>query len=278
MTAAAPYYSDDSVTIYHGNSVEVLAKLGATVDATVFSPPYNVEIEYADHVDAMSWADYRKLAADICTCIAAVQPHGRTWVNVTPIVPTVSIDGGDHSGRGSNPRTSLLRIWDHALAGGSHEVWDYVAWATPGRGPGCAWGSWESPAGPNMRGEWETIIAAHTGPSWSRETPANFVGTKDTIGGWIDLTTNVWRIKPQARGPETGNHPAPFPTDLAERCIRLSTWPGETVLDPFMGSGTTLVAARDLGRKAIGIDMSERYCEIAASRLAQGALDFSGAA
>lgn len=266
-----PYYSDDHVTIYHGDARDILGA-GCLTDATVFSPPYNVEIEYADHADAMSWDEYQELADAICAGVVASQPHGRTWVNVTPIVPTEAIPAGDHSGRGSNPRTSLLRIWDAALDASGHGVWDYVAWATPGRGPGCAWGSWESPAGPNMRGEWEAIIAAHTGPSWSRETPDAHKGTKDSQGNWIDLTTNVWRIQPQSRGTETGHHPAPYPVQLAERCIRLSTWPGETVLDPFMGSGTTLRAAKNLGRKSIGIDVSERYCEIAAKRLAQEVL------
>ena len=90
------------------------------------------------------------------------------------------------------------------------------------------------------------------------------------MGGWTSLVSNVWKMQPEARGP--GDHPAPYPEELAMRAIRLSTWPGETVLDPFMGSGTTLMAARALGRKAIGIELSERYCEIAASRLAQGDL------
>lgn len=271
-----PYYDDGTCVIYHGDCRELEGVL--TVDATIFSPPYNVEIEYADHDDRMSWDEYVELANDVAKVVASCQPHGRTWCNVTPIVPTVAIPAGDHSGRGSNPRTSLLRIWDQALVGNGHDVWDYVAWTTPGRGPGCAWGSWESPAGPNMRGEWETVIAAHTGPSWSRDTPDEFHGEKDRDGGWIDLTTNVWRIRPETRGPGTGNHPAPFPLELAQRCIRLSTWPDEIVLDPFMGSGTTLRAAKDLGRRAIGIELSERYCEIAANRLAQGVLDFAEAA
>ena len=269
-----PYYSDDHVTIYHGDCREVLTKLGISgprVDATVFSPPYNVDLGYDDHDDVMPWEDYCALAVSVAHGIAGVQPHGRTWCNVTPVVPAVPIPSGDHSGRGSNPRVSLLSLWDRALSS-THDVWDYVTWPTPGRGPGCSWGSWESPAGPNMRGEWEVIIAAHTGPSWSRQTPDEFKGSKDKFGGWIDLTTNVWKMRPESRGPETGHHPAPFPIDLAERCIRLSTWPGETVLDPFAGSGSTLRAAKDLGRKAVGIELSERYCEIAAQRCAQEVL------
>lgn len=268
-----PYYDDGQITIYCGDATLILHELGSRdVACTVTSPPYNVEIEYADHVDVMPWTDYNMMAVDVCRGIARVQPHGRTWVNVTPIVPTTPIAAGDHSGRSSNGRTSLMTTWDLALAAGGHETWDYVAWATPGRGPGCSWGSWESPAGPNMRGEWEVIIAAHTGTTWQRQTPAEWKGKKDKNGGWIDLTTNVWRIQPESRGPETGNHPAPFPTALATRCIRLSTWPGEIVLDPFMGSGSTLLAAKNIGRRAIGIDLSEEYCEIAARRCAQEVL------
>lgn len=281
-----PYYDDGQCVIYHGDCLDVLAdigqafsvpELGPPVAATVFSPPYNVDLGYDEHDDVMPWAEYKELAVDVCLAVSHVQPHGRTWVNVTPIVPGIPIAPGNHSGRGSNPRVSLMHIWTAALLAGRHDLWDYVAWVTPGRGPGCAWGSWESPAGPNMRGEWETIIAAHTGPSWSRETPAEHKGWKDKDGAWIDLTTNAWRIQPEPRGTETGGHPAPFPIQLAVRCIRLSTWPGETVLDPFMGSGQTLLAARSLGRNAIGIEKSERYCEIAANRLAQGVLDFGAA-
>lgn len=273
-----PYYEDESCVIYQGDCREILPQLSG-VAAVVFSPPYNVAIEYETHHDVMPWGDYEELAQAVIEGAARAMPHGRLWVNVTPVVPTEPIPPGDHSGRGSNPRTSLLRIWDEAIhRARGVEPWDYVCWPTPGRGPGCAWGSWESPAGPNMRGEWEIILTAHTGPSWSRQTPEHFHGKKDGEGGWIDLTTNVWRMQPESRGPETGNHPAPFPVTLAMRVIRLSTWPGELVVDPFMGSGSTLVAAKRLGRKAIGIDLSERYCETAADRLAQGVLDFGGAA
>jgi site-specific DNA-methyltransferase (adenine-specific) len=104
--------------------------------------------------------------------------------------------------------------------------------------------------------------------------PAGFEGWRDRVGAWPVLCSTVWRVPPARRV----GHPAPFPVEVARRCIRLSTWPGETVLDPFAGTGTTLVAARQLGRRAIGIERSERYCEMAVARLAQRSFDFEGAA
>jgi len=77
---------------------------------------------------------------------------------------------------------------------------------------------------------------------------------------------DVWYV-PQEANPD---HPAPFPLELPKRAIETTT--AETILDPFMGSGTTLRAAKDLGRKAIGIEIEERYCEIAARRLSQEVL------
>lgn len=69
-----------------------------------------------------------------------------------------------------------------------------------------------------------------------------------------------------------GLHPTEKPLYLISEWVRLFTDPGETILDPFMGSGTTLRAAKDLGRKAIGIEIDEKYCEIAARRMAQEVL------
>jgi DNA modification methylase len=76
----------------------------------------------------------------------------------------------------------------------------------------------------------------------------------------------------------TNGHPCPKPIPLASAMVESFSLLGDTVLDPFMGSGTTLVAAKSAGRKAIGIELSERYCEIAAKRLAQEVLDLGGAA
>jgi len=77
---------------------------------------------------------------------------------------------------------------------------------------------------------------------------------------------------------DTGDHPCPKPLSLLRWLVEQGSDPESLVLDPFMGSGTTLRAAKDLGRKAIGIEIEERYCEIAAKRLGQEVLDFGGTA
>jgi site-specific DNA-methyltransferase (adenine-specific) len=75
---------------------------------------------------------------------------------------------------------------------------------------------------------------------------------------------------------EDWGHPCAKPTGTARFLVTKASLPGQTVLDPFMGSGTTLRAAKDLGRKAIGIEIEERYCEMAAKRLSQGVLELFG--
>jgi len=261
-----PYYQDDTVTIYHASVMDPWPVAENSVACAVFSPPYNVGIEYDNHDDVMPWEEYERFADRVSDRLSrAVMHGGRVWCNVMPNAPDLHEDHG--------PRVNLAALWGSALAGADFSYRDTVVWWQHRQDAGCAWGSWESPSGPNQRGEWEAILVYYDG-EWTRVAPPGMESWRDSIGGWQHLCVNVWKLPTERRN----GHPAPYPVELARRCIRLSTWPGETVIDPFMGSGTTLLAARSLGRKAIGIDVSERYCEQAARRLSQTALDFGGAA
>jgi site-specific DNA-methyltransferase (adenine-specific) len=241
--------------------------------AVVTSPPYNVGLDYDNGDDALPWPDYWQLAADAAEVMArALVEGGRAWVNTAVSVPDQAGDRGPHSGSTAKRRVMLAHGWANALETAGLALVDQVAWCSP-RGAGTAWGSWCSPSAPNLRGDWESILAASSG-TWERPTPAGLDEWRDGVRGWQGLCSTVWNLRPAERH----GHPAPFPIELARRCVRLSTWPGEVVLDPFAGTGTTLLAARQLGRRAIGIERSECYCEMAVARLAQGALDFKGAA
>lgn len=264
---ATPYYADDFVTIYHGSATDA-DMLAPGVQAVVTSPPYNVGIEYDVHDDTMPWDAYRVLAGSTARALrAALVDGGRVWVNVAPVV-----QASPGEGRAAKDRVSLIALWAGELEHVGLSPADAIAWCSV-RGSGTAWGSFESPSAPNVRGDWEMVLWYFKG-RYHRTPPEGYEKWRDKVGGWPALVSNVWHLQPETRD----GHPAPFPVELASRCIRLSTWPGETVLDPFMGSGTTLVAAKALSRRAIGIEMSERYCELAARRLSQEAFDFGGVA
>ncbi len=260
-----PYYAEDGITIYHADCREV----AVAAACAVFSPPYNVGVAYDTHDDTMPWGEYRAAVVEWCAAVARALPEsGRAWCNVAPCVADQRKGtGGWHSGRSEREREPLLLRWGAALEVVGLSIYHIGAW-TSRRGSGTAWGSWQTAHAPNLRGDWEAFLVASKGP-WPREAPPDCpTGWEDALGGWAPMTTNVWTIRPERRE----EHPAPFPEAFAARAIRLSTWPGEVVYDPFCGSGTTLVAAKALGRKAVGCDVSERYCEIAAQRCAQGVL------
>jgi site-specific DNA-methyltransferase (adenine-specific) len=256
-----PYYEDERVTIFHGDFAE-LARDGAITEAAavIGSPPYNVGVDYDDSDDNLDPVDYLTDVHRWCDATADVLKlaNGRAFINVAPVV---AMANGD--------RLPLSFLWSKALDLSGMWLRDTIAWCSA-RGAGTAWGSYEQPSAPNLRGDHEHIIVAHAGADWARTPPDGMTGWKDSEGNWPKLVSNVWAIRPEHSS--ASQHPVPFPLEIPSRCIRLSTWPGETVLDPWMGSGTTLRAAVNLGRKAIGCDVSERYCEMTAERLSQGTL------
>jgi site-specific DNA-methyltransferase (adenine-specific) len=118
---------------------------------------------------------------------------------------------------------------------------------------------------------WDKV---NPGLGWRYRRQHEMVMVSHRSGGrlaWADdkrATSNIYRQSP----PRKREHPNQKPVEMPAHFIGLHTTPGQAILDPFMGAGTTLVAAKDLGRRAVGIELDERYCEIAARRLQQGVL------
>jgi DNA modification methylase len=255
-----PYYQDDYCTIYLADAREMPIQ-DESVATIITSPPYNVGIMYADYTDAVPWTQYWNDVEKWCEEIYRVlQPTGRTWINVAPVVQSEK--------NSLKQRMSLSSGWSQHLETEGLNPIDEITWLSK-RGAGTAWGSWQTCSAPNIRGDHEVILNHFKG-TYKRTRPESVDPKwRDELGEWTKLVTNVWEMAPQKRT----DHPAPFPVTLPSRCIRLSTWPGEVVLDPMMGSGATLVAAKLLGRKSIGIEISEEYCEITAKRIAQEVFD-----
>jgi site-specific DNA-methyltransferase (adenine-specific) len=270
-----PFYDDGQVTLYCADFREV--DLRGVAAAVVTSPPYNVGVGYDGHPDTMPWPEYRALAAEVAAVMArALVPGGRAWVNTAVSVPETPGPDGHRPGHTAKRRVLLGHLWATALEHAGLDLVDQVAWSSL-RGSGTAWGSWQSPAAPNLRGDYEVLtVACREG--WERTPPPGAERWRDRVGGWPALCSTVWPVATISGHQRASGHPAPMPVEVARRAIRLSTWPGEVVLDLFAGSGTTLLAARQLGRQAVGIERSPAYCALATERLSQTALDFGGAA
>lgn len=258
-----PYYEDDAVTIYHGDCRDVLPKIKG-VALTFTSPPYNTLGSRIPHNPGGMWS---KRGGGL-GFVEAVKNDG---------YPD-DMDEDEYQAQ----QIAVVELIYEATAPGGSLFYNHK----------CRWRDgvilhpvlWMRPPSWTLRQEviWNrarsmTLNARMFAPSDERilwfEKPGGRRPWNQPSGSAL---LSVWSISHES-GPQKA-HPVSFPVDLPAIAIAAASEPGCTVLDPYAGSGTTLLAAKGLGRRAVGIEREERYCEIAAQRCSQGVLDFGGAA
>ncbi len=235
----------------------------SSVALVVTSPPYFAGKEYEEalgegHVPA-SYLEYLMMLRDVfAECVRTLEPGGRIAVNVANLgrKPYRSLSA-DVIGILQDDLGLLLRgevIWLKARGASSS----------------CAWGSYQSPANPVLRDVTERVIIASKG-RFDRVTRAETKqndrrsGISVTKDEFMEATTDVWEI-PSESARQVG-HPAPFPVELPLRLIELYTYRDDLVLDPFIGSGTTAIAADRVGRRYVGYDTDPEYVRLAEERI-----------
>jgi site-specific DNA-methyltransferase (adenine-specific) len=124
-----------------------------------------------------------------------------------------------------------------------------------------AWGSWLSASAPYVIAPVEMIVIFYK-QRWKKITRGISDITRDEFLEW---TNGVWNFMGESK--RKVGHPSPFPVQLPRRCIKLFSYTGDTILDPFLGSGSTLVACLQTERKGVGIEIDPNYCELAKQRL-----------
>ena len=236
--------------IFCGSSVDMYHVADASVGLVITSPPYNVAMDYDAHSDDLPLDDYLSLLRRVFTeCQRVLVDGGRLCINV--------------ANTGRKPYIPLTMhvtrlVLDLGFLHRGEIIWDKGA-----SGLSTAWGSWKSPANPTLRDRHEYVLV-FSKSTYQRSEPEGLI---TPINDWATLTQSIWQLRP-ASASQTG-HPAPFPTELPRRLILLYSYVDDVVLDPFIGSGTTAVAAKRTGRQYIGYDISAPYVQLAESRLQQ---------
>lgn len=248
----------------HGDATRMTDVPSRSVALIVTSPPYGVGKDYEE---GLGWDDLMKLLDfTLHEAYRVLEEGGRIAINT--------------SGVGRSPFMPLpaavqMLLHEHGFSLRGEIVWlktNHVS-------DGCAWGSWRSPHNPVMRSNQERIAIASKGsmarvPGQRERAELGMPHEADiTADEFVAATREVWPMRPDFA--TSVGHPAPFPIELPRRLIKLFTYRGDVVLDPFMGSGTTLLAAWETGRRGIGYDITPEYVELAKRRIARHTLQTS---
>ncbi|MGD0535739.1 MAG: DNA methyltransferase [Methanoregula sp.] len=221
------------------------------IDLVVTSPPYNVDIKYNSHDDHLTYADYLDFSKRwMKRCYRWLKSDGRFCLNI-PL---------DKNKNGQQSVGADLTTIAKECGFSYHST---IVWNEGNISRRTAWGSWLSASAPYVIAPVELVVVLYR-KSWKKTSGSHQSDiTRDEFLAW---TNGLWTFNGE-RKTKIG-HPAPFPVELPLRCMKLFSFVGDSVLDPFMGSGSTLVAASRCNRRAIGIEIDPRYCELAVRRIA----------
>ena len=236
--------------VYQQSSERMTQLPDNSVHLMVTSPPYNVGKDYDNDLSLKAYLAMLMRVWE--ETYRVLVPGGRACINIAnvgrkPYIPLNSIITSDLLALGFYMRGEI--IWNKSASAGTS----------------CAWGSWQSPSNPVLRDTHEYILV-FCKERFERKKPTS-PDKRSTIrkDQFLEYTKSTWTF-PAASAKQT-RHPAPFPIELPARLIQLYTYTHDVVLDPFLGSGTTALAARQAGRYFVGYELSPEYARVAKNRI-----------
>ncbi len=244
------FFATDRMRIIHNDVLTTAALAPGSVDLIVTSPPYNVDIQYRSRKDDAPYEKYLEFSRKwMARCFGWLKDDGRFCLNA----PLDKNKGGQQSvGADLTSIAKEIGFRYHAT----------IVWNEGNISRRTAWGSWMSASAPFVIAPVELVIVFYKN-SWKKTSGSKISDIeRDDFMNW---TNGLWTFNGESR--KKIGHPAPFPVELPHRCIKLFSYVDDLVLDPFMGSGTTLLAALRNNRRATGIEVDEKYCQLAVERL-----------
>jgi site-specific DNA-methyltransferase (adenine-specific) len=244
------FFDNGQIFIINENIFSTTKIDPGSIDLIVTSPPYNVDIKYSSHNDCLTYEKYLEFSSKwMKRCYRWLSNDGRFCLNI----PLDKNKGGQQS-VGADLTTIAKKT------GFSYH--STIIWNEGNISRRTAWGSWASASAPYVIAPVELIVVLYK-KSWKKTSGSRVSDISKEE--FIEWTNGLWTFNGEKK--KKIGHPAPFPVELPLRCMKLFSYVGDTVLDPFSGSGSTLIAASRCNRKCLGIEIDRRYCEIALERI-----------
>ncbi len=244
------YFTHRDVTLFHANSLESDLFKIPFVDVIMTSPPYNLGIDYNSNDDGLNYKNYLEFSEQwMRNCYNWSKTQARFCLNI----PLDSNKGGPKPVGADLTKIAQKVGWKYKTT---------IVWNEGNISRRTAWGSWKSASAPVVIAPVELIVIFYK-DEWKK---INGSKISDITGEeFKDWTKGIWVFNGESK--KRIGHPAPFPKALPYRCIKLFSYQQDLILDPFAGSGTTLIVAENLNRKSAGIELDMDYCKLAKNRI-----------